>query len=782
MKLDSFLRGRSFNDFAVFLQSWLYFGMLALCLEQSDLSRFIHINSAGEKVLNTTILLPLIQQWYDRTFQRHMQSPDPLGSYDEEFYSRMMVLDVVERHADSFFKFDKTARARGTALFRIGVSTKLVWYPLKTAAEKLRRAIWRSLHIHPMDDPLMNYGVLFFPAGSELWKRLMHRGWCPNMINNLRKTVGVEPLILASMIQKNPEVSASHARCHARACVANQVQAGQYMPKHTGEYHDGGTCKGIGLPLGSADKVLLETDSFPVVRLWLGMDPTGSRPRLMEAVPFTNGLKYIAISHVWSDGLGDEKGNRILACQYDRLGMLLSEVLSMENTKGDDEKSNDGWSPFFWLDTICVPHQNAARRLACARMASSYECADTVLVLDAELQAWPYTSATDEEALLRIVTSGWTTRVWTLSEGIVAKRLVFKLADTMLDYASFGDKLRCRNMNGLYRFETLSAVLYDSLKQMRSINTLDGAERMYTAMSLTKPRRTSHPGDEIISLAVLMGMDGIEDIYDQPTWAGKMIRFLQMMPELPLCLLFSSGPRLSETGFRWAPAALNGVGRTAQMLSWSDTAELDRKNGGLLLSRQGMLLHGDWASIVLKKTHVGRATCIPRCSEAINAFYRQLPGDHDVDYDLNLVPSQEDWCFIESLDGWHAPFHPDMQRYCHEDEHYIENSVALATTALAVIVDAPNFVRDEMDLELLRFQGVLVSNVVFEDDGIISCQYQSMVTVSKYWRISEPTSSEDGFLHCSLGTGESVYDLTGVDPVKYGTYKLTKSSQVWRVM
>lgn len=507
---------------------------------------------------------------------------------------------------------------------------------------------------------------------------------------------------------------------------------------HADKYHSGCTCDRIGLPLGTAEKVLLETNSFPVFRLWLGMNWAGSRHRVMEAIPFQNGLKFVTISHIWSDGLGDEEGNQVLAWQYDRPGILLSEVMNTETSKGGDEKLDDAWSPFFWLDTVCVPHQKAARRLACARMASSYECADRVLVLDAELQAWPYTPATDEEAILRIVTSGWNTRVWTLSEGILPKRLVFKFSDTMFDYASSGDRLRSRMINGLGRFEVLSAVLYNDLKDMRSINSLEAAQKLITAMSYTQTRRTSRPGDEIIPLAVLMGMNGIEDIYDQPTWFGKMILFLQMMPELPLCVLFSSGPRLSETGFRWTPAALNGDGMIAHMNSWQDTAELDRKNGGLLLSHQGMLLHGDWTSIVLKTTHAG--TAIPCCSQAFHALYRQLPGDHDVDYDLNHVPGQEDWCFIESLDRWHAPF---GQQYCSEDEHYRNNDVALATTALAVIVDAPDFVHDDNGVELLRFQGVLVSNVVLEDGGIISCRYQSMVMLTKYWRMSGPMSGED---------------------------------------
>lgn len=129
--LDIFLEGRPFNGFAAFLQSRLYFGMLALCLGQNDFSRLIGINLAGEKVLNTTLLLPLVQQWHDRTFQRHMRSPDPHGSYEHELSHLKMVLSRVKWHTDSLVQFDKHEEGpRGTALFRIGVPTKLVWNAL----------------------------------------------------------------------------------------------------------------------------------------------------------------------------------------------------------------------------------------------------------------------------------------------------------------------------------------------------------------------------------------------------------------------------------------------------------------------------------------------------------------------------------------------------------------------------------------------------------------------------------------------------------------------------
>lgn len=770
--LDTFLDGRPFNDFAAFVQSWLYFGMLAVCLGRSDLSGFISVNSAGEKVLNTSLLLPYVQEWYDQKFQRHMQTPDQQGGYlSQEFRELTRFLDLVARDTDKLVRFgNEDAGPQGKALFRICISINFVYTVLRAAVSQLGRLVIGSENNFPMPDPLGNDFPCIYPAGSELREHLIQCGWCPNKVQNMQRTLGIEGLVMACMVQKDANVSASHARCFDHVCVENQIQAGKFVPKHADEYHDEGKCGGIGLPLGTTESILLQTNSFPVVRLWLGTNRERPRQRLMEAVPFRDGLKYVAISHVWSDGLGDENGSKVLACQYDRIVTLLSEVSSMDTMKDGDGKSDDEWSPYFWLDTICVPHERAARRLACARMAASYECADSVLVLDAELQAWSYASATDEEALFRIVSSGWTTRVWTLSEGILAKRLVFKLADTMFGYASCGDRLRLRKMNGLGRFDTIPALLYNDLKQMRSISTLSAAQKLVTAMSYTQSRRTSHPGDEITSLAVLMGMDRIEEICDQPTWAGKMMLFLELMPELPLRLLFSCGPKLTETGFRWAPAALNSDLGIRPLNSLEDVAHLDDKSGGLVLSHQGMLLYGDWASMVPNHHKL----------EPLLALYRQLSIDHELDYGLGMVPGEEDWCLIKSQDRWHLPLEGNRRNYCSEDAYYRKNDEALTNTALAVIIEAPNFGEDHHGIELLEFTGALVSNITFEDGGTISYRYQSMVTLTKCFRKSGPMSAEEELLIYS--SGDDDIDITGIDQAMLGTFRITKSNQVWRIM
>jgi hypothetical protein len=54
--------------------------------------------------------------------------------------------------------------------------------------------------------------------------------------------------------------------------------------------------------------------------------------------------KYICISHVWSDGLGNPHANAFPMCQYDRVSHMLETLYPGEEVP-------------FWIDTICVPRE-----------------------------------------------------------------------------------------------------------------------------------------------------------------------------------------------------------------------------------------------------------------------------------------------------------------------------------------------------------------------------------------------------------------------------------------
>lgn len=79
--------------------------------------------------------------------------------------------------------------------------------------------------------------------------------------------------------------------------------------------------------------------------------------RIVKSTPE---IPYIAISHVWIDGLGNPNANSLPVCQLARLRHLVEEVLSnfnrgpshIDNIHRNPEKPP---RPLFWLNTLLCP-------------------------------------------------------------------------------------------------------------------------------------------------------------------------------------------------------------------------------------------------------------------------------------------------------------------------------------------------------------------------------------------------------------------------------------------
>lgn len=127
------------------------------------------------------------------------------------------------------------------------------------------------------------------------------------------------------------------------------------------------------------------------------------------------GIRYVAITHVWLDGLGNNDRNSLPLCQLLRLQRLVNNLYE----PGD-------WPIPFWIDTISVPLEPEARKLAIIDLDRTYKEAEKVLVLDSTLlEAGDDLEST--EILMRIVCSNWARRLWTLSEGILSRSLHFPM-------------------------------------------------------------------------------------------------------------------------------------------------------------------------------------------------------------------------------------------------------------------------------------------------------------------------------------------------------------------
>jgi len=120
-----------------------------------------------------------------------------------------------------------------------------------------------------------------------------------------------------------------------------------------------------------------------------------------------DGQKYMAISHVWSDGTGAGAwdGLKVNKCLYHFFRKL----------------ARDFGCEGIWWDTICVPGNKVLREEAVANMHLNYKKAEITFVHDCFLRNLPWINA--ETACIAILMSPWFSRGWTALELAKSKKV-----------------------------------------------------------------------------------------------------------------------------------------------------------------------------------------------------------------------------------------------------------------------------------------------------------------------------------------------------------------------
>lgn len=150
--------------------------------------------------------------------------------------------------------------------------------------------------------------VMFGFGGSALMDTPLFREWtahwCPN---ESRRFVNLPAALLLLLSQlKQPSDNRDHSSCMTTACTAYNVDEDKYETAH---HRNCQGCEFRGLP--ESDLIdMINAGSLPLV----SMDISSGKPRL-EYAQYKPGLGFTAISHVWSDGLGNPRGPALPECQ-----------------------------------------------------------------------------------------------------------------------------------------------------------------------------------------------------------------------------------------------------------------------------------------------------------------------------------------------------------------------------------------------------------------------------------------------------------------------------------
>lgn len=294
-------------------------------------------------------------------------------------------------------------------------------------------------------------------------QRLRNIGWCKGEINGLYSECQPTVLLYFCTIKRS-RGDKSHGHCLDDACLVNQLDDTTYETVHA-QACAGVDCQIVKSPVQVLCDVLND-GAIPIIRF---VEEVGAR---LDIKRFIFGDKkddstYTAISHVWSDGMGNRKVNGLYHCQLKRIQDRVDALYP--DTKGNN---------FFWMDTLCVPLRTAEKTKAIILMAKTFAHATKVLVLDRWLEGFD-SRADTRELLVRIAKCDWNTRLWTYQELALAQRCIFQfssetatLGQLSNHVSTAGNVQRLSNYLGLLQNEDFTERNY-AMALLKAITDID---------------------------------------------------------------------------------------------------------------------------------------------------------------------------------------------------------------------------------------------------------------------------------------------------------------------
>lgn len=426
------------------------------------------------------------------------------------------------------------------------------------------------------------FGINHSSGGDYLCKGLVEGlprgGWCPSEISLILHGFDDTSAFFASRLERR-RTKADHSKCSANKCRAFNIVTEVYKTQHT----EG--CRGCADVSIDNDELaaVLRLNKTPRVRIKVKDTNTEAQIK----VTITDSGPYVAISHVWSDGLGNATTNALPSCQLVRLHNLTAKL--------GGEFTDD--LPAIWIDTLLVPvKKGVEKRMALGRLSQYYREATKVLVLDSDLLNASH-FCSQEEQLARVFFSTWMRRLWTLEEGILSRdKLEFQFNDGVISMkqlsytgqiSSRPDTLGNTLCQMLEYF--LPDIAYQYLQQpeppQARLNTIPAL------LPILQYRLTTKAADEPLCVSHILGLDATTMLFTDEADL-RMKELLKHLMEhgtlFPRRLLFTNEPKLKLNGTSWAPASFMAIDQEDVFYLNRD----DSRKYGSYLPDKGLLVDG----------------------------------------------------------------------------------------------------------------------------------------------------------------------------------------------
>lgn len=295
-------------------------------------------------------------------------------------------------------------------------------------------------------------------GGSELVSSEIRKlKFCPHVEKMLKVQMGSNATLLLAATKHYPGVPDHGTACEkAQNCiymsastainsgpVSDNDTASLYRPQchitHNGMVDDickRGECSMVGPNMDDVYNILSKVDDndegseFPLFRIQI--EPTEIAVKVEKWSHAGHRPDFATISHVWSQGLGNEDRNEVHQCQLKHLAHLLKLLQPpLSNTRSDA-------SPLFWLDTFAIPvrpkHANLSSRVqnpgnfddlkkrSIRQIRHVFDYSTHSIIIDKDLCSYEAGNRPIKVAM-RLLTSSWMRRLWTLQEAFLSKKM-----------------------------------------------------------------------------------------------------------------------------------------------------------------------------------------------------------------------------------------------------------------------------------------------------------------------------------------------------------------------
>ena len=522
-----------------FTQGWLFFGLLHVFFgDNLSEDMFINTKSTRDKVVHTRNLLSMARKMIESDIEQGYPFKDRVKYVDSCLILAYRAHESM-RYASAM---NKNLVLSVAVLGRFLTVLRSILSHDKNLSSPINAMIWEGPLIQ---DIYGQWPLLQDVTGRVDWldSLMACAGWCPKQIFKTHD-VFLETKYFYSQLPP-PDHGVSHTSCTQFQCLAYQVTEARYKYAHT---HDDCRCSFLKPDLEKLLKTL-QNGLIPLIKPALSPGTLNNDIGIVEGHQDT---RYVAISHVWSDGLGNPDTNAMSQCQLLEISRLVQDLYP----RGEPPV-------LFWIDTLCCPVEPMeARRLAISNMRHVYGGADQVLVLDRRLRKLDCLTKSLLELSVIVESSAWTGRLWTWQEAVLAKRLRLQFADAAIDLEILrhAEKDDLNLTRGWVNFLDIFRVILNARGEENGTQ-VPHYNDLPVIQAALQYRSTSVATDEPLCLSCLMGLDTDKILEAEPS--ERMAAFWSMCPRIPRVLVFWQHERLQQPGFRWAPKSFLGIESSA---------------------------------------------------------------------------------------------------------------------------------------------------------------------------------------------------------------------------